>query len=211
MIIIRTKHDTQTNYLYQWSEKVIAEALDRNYKVDKIEGAGITEQNLRSRIKNRKPRIIFFNGHGSSTGMINNKKEEFINLHSADVFSGTITFTRACDCLSELGPEAIKRGCIAFIGYKRQFWIARTHKWECLPLKDPVAKPILEGSNVIMTELLKGKTVEESVKKTHEFANKSIMDLVYSKEPLAFASLQAVIANDSSLGFAGDANAMLIN
>jgi len=206
MIIIRASYDNQTTYLYQWSEAIIDEAKARGFKVDRIEGKDINEKNIRSRIRNRRPEIIFFNGHGSKTSLISDK-EEFINLQSADVFNSTITFTRACDCLVGLGPKAVEKGCKAFIGYRRKFWIAREHKWECTPLKDPLAKPILEGSNIIMTELLKGKTVKESVEKSHEHANKSIMELIYSKEPLASASLQAIMFNDGALGIEGDANA----
>lgn len=178
MIIIRTNHDTQTSYLFKWSDAIIEEATNRGFKVDRIEGEDITEKNLRGRIKSRQPSLIFFNGHGSKSSLANNQKEEFINMDSADVFRNTITFARACKCLAELGPEAVEKGCRAFIGYKRNFWIARQHEWECNPLKDPVAKPVIEGSNVIMRELLKGKTVDEAVKKSHEHAERSIMELI---------------------------------
>jgi len=207
MIIIRTNHDTQTSYLFEWSTPTIGEAETRGFTVDKVEGEDITEENLRGRIKNRQPSLIFFNGHGSKRSLINNHQEEFINLDSADVFKDTITFARACECLVELGPEAVGKGCSAFIGYKRKFWVARQHKWECSPLRDPVAKPILEGSNVIIKELLKGKTVNDAVEKSHEHAARSITELIYSKEPLASPSLQAIVANDSALDFEGEASA----
>jgi hypothetical protein len=204
MIIIRTNHDTQTNYLYLWSETVIKYAKDRGYTVDKVEGRDITEKNIRSRINNRKPRIIFFNGHGSNTSLINNEQNEFITTESADIFKDTITFTRACSSLTGLGPSAVEKGCKAFIGYRKSFWIVRQHKNECNPLRDEVAKPILEGSNLIIIELLKGKTVHQSIQKSHEHAEKSILELIYSKEPLARASLPALIANDAALGYEGN-------
>ncbi|MEA3255102.1 MAG: hypothetical protein U9Q22_04655 [Candidatus Altiarchaeota archaeon] len=209
MIIIRTNHDIQTSYLFKWSNAIIEEAEVRDFIVNKIEGGDITERNLRGRVKKRQPSLIFFNGHGSKNSLINNQKKEFINLDSADVFKGTIAYTRACECLVELGPEAVEKGCRSFIGYKKKFWIARQHKWECNPLLDPVAKPILEGSNVIMRELLKGKSVDEAVKKSHEHAARSIRELIYSKEPLASPSLSAIVANDGALDFEGDASARI--
>lgn len=204
MIIVRTNHDTPTFYLFKWSDVIIEEAKNRGFTVNKLEGDNITEENLKGRIKSRQPSLIFFNGHGSKNSLINNQKKEFINLDSADVLKNTITFARACECLIELGPDAVKKGCNAFIGYRKKFWIARQHKWECNPLRDPVAKPILECSNIIMRELLKGKTVKDAVEKSHEHAERSIMELIYSKEPLASPSLQAIVANDSALGFEGD-------
>ena len=102
-----------------------------------------------------------------------------------------------------MGKSAVEEGCNAFIGYKKKFWIVRHHNYECHPLKDRIAKPILECSNVVVEELIKGKRVDEAVKKSHEKSADYILELIYSKEPLAIASLQAVIANDSALDFKG--------
>lgn len=210
MIVLRTKHDIQTTYLYYYSEELIEEAKNKGFKVAKIEGDEISEATLRSRIKNRKPKFIFFNGHGSNTALFDNKKKEFINTESADVFKDTVTYTIACSCLEGLGTSAVNRGCNAFVGYKKPFWIARDHKFESRPLKDKVAKPIIECSNIVVKSLIKGNTVNESIKRSHEKAVENILNLIYSKEPLAPASLQALVANDSALDFKGEDSAEIV-
>ncbi|MBI5073278.1 hypothetical protein HZA99_05670 [Candidatus Woesearchaeota archaeon] len=163
MIIIRTKHDIPTSYLYYYTEELIDKAEEKGFKV-KIVEQQLEEKVLRKIIKKLKPLFIFFNGHG----------------------------------------------CNAFIGYKQSFWIARNHKSECHPLRDPVAKPILETSNIIVEELLKGKTVQEAVEKSHAKAADYILDLLFSKEPLASASLQALVANDAALDFKGNPLATIV-
>src|SRR3989344_4888834 len=115
MMIIRTDHDTQTNYLYVYSNELIEEA-EKRFKVVKIEGKDVSEKVIRSRIKNRKPRFIFFNGHGGKTCLFDNNKKPFINVDSSDIFNGTVAFARACDCLEELGKNAVKKGCNPLIG-----------------------------------------------------------------------------------------------
>jgi len=210
MIVIRTNHDIPTYYLFAFSEELIKDAETKGFKIAKIEGNEISEDTLRSRIKNKKPKFIFFNGHGSDTSLFDNKGEEFINIHSADVFKETVTYTVACSCLVGLGPEAINKGCYAFIGYKKPFWIARDHKYESTPLKDGIAKPIIECSNIIVKSLIKGNNVEESIKKCHEKATDNILKLIYSKEPLAPASLQALVYNDEALSFEGESSAKII-
>ena len=209
MIIIRTNHDIPTSYLYESTKEIIGEATKRGFRIAKLEGDDISLKNLKGKIKAIKPKFIFFNGHGSSVSLYDNNKKSFVDTASSEVFKDTVTFTRACNCLKELGPYAIKNGCHAFIGYKNKFWIARNHKRTCQPLKDKVAKPILECSNVIAKELIKGKTVKDAVQKSYETSANYIMELIFSKEPLAPASLQAVVANDSSLGFEGDASARI--
>ena len=203
MIAIRTNHDVQTNYLYEWSESLIKEAELKGFNVARMEGKNITEKVLRSRIQNRKPSFIFFNGHGNAKSIFNNENKPFIDISSSDVFDKTVTFARACDCLKELGKDAVKKGCNSFIGYKNNFWIVRHHKFECVPLKDEVARPILECSNIIVEELIKGNTVDQAVKKSHEKSADYILELIYSKEPLAIASLQAIVTNDAALDFEG--------
>lgn len=210
MIIIRANHDIQTAYLYYYSEELIKEARNRGFKVAKIEGDGISEATLRSRIKNRKPKFIFFNGHGSNLALFDNQKREFITEKSADVFNGTVSYTIACSCLEGLGKTAVDKGCNAFIGYNKPFWIARDHRYESKPLEDEVARPVIECSNVVVKSLIKGQTVQESIRRSHEKAVDTILKLIYSKEPLAPASLQALVYNDSALDFKGERSATII-
>ena len=210
MIVIRTKHDIQTTYLYHYSKELIKEAKSKGFKIAQIEGDEISEATLRSRINNRKPKFIFFNGHGSDTALFDNKGKEFINTKSADVFGDTVTYTIACSCLGGLGTVAVDKGCYAFVGYKKPFWIARDHKFESRPFEDNVAKPIIECSNVIVRSLIKGNTVSESIRKSHEKAVDNILKLIYSKELLAPASLQALVFNDSALNFKGESSAKIV-
>ncbi|MEK6921211.1 MAG: hypothetical protein AABX82_04970 [Nanoarchaeota archaeon] len=209
MLVIRTKHDIPTNYLYYYTEEIIEKAERRGFKVKIIEDQ-LEEKTLRKVIKKLKPRFIFFNGHGSSRALFNEKQEEFITTAASNLFQNTVTFARACSCLLELGGSAVSNGCNAFIGYNHPFWIARNHKSECHPLRDPVARPILEVSNAIAEELLKGRTVQEAVEKSHAKAADHILDLLFSKEPLASASLQALVANDTALDFKGNEDETIV-
>lgn len=70
---------------------LIKEAERKNFNVVKIEGKDITEKTVRSRIKHRKPRFIFFNGHGNTTSLFNNDKKTFIDTKSSDIFRKSVT------------------------------------------------------------------------------------------------------------------------
>lgn len=211
MIIIRTNHDPATYYLYCWTESLIQEAINKGFSIVKLEEGKISESSVRSIIRKKRPHFIFFNGHGTSSSLFDNKKNEFITLESADIFKNTVAFARACQSLKELGIESVRKGCQAFIGYKKQFWIPRHHKRECQPLKDIIASPIFECSNAIVSSLLKGKTVKQAIEKSHTLAVECIVELIYSKEPLAPATLQALVANDEALGYEGNDTATIVS
>lgn len=210
MLIIRANHDLQTNYLYEYSKELIDYAKGYNLKVYAVEGGNINFKVVQGKITKIHPRFIFFNGHGSSDCLYDNQNKPFIDMKSSVLFNKAIVYTRACDCLNVLGACAVKNGCTAFIGYRNKFWIARKHVRECNPLKDDVARPVLECSNVIVKELIKGKTVQEAIQRSHKLSIEYILKLLPSKEPLAPATLRAIMANDYVLDFEGNADSTIV-
>ncbi len=211
MILIRTNHDPPTSYMYHWSDLVIAEAEKRNFEVIRIENDGLTRENIYKRIKKHQPKFIFLNGHGGD-GMFLNKGTVLIDTTDViqhKILSQTITYSRSCDCLSGMGKVAVQNGCKAFVGYKKKFWFVRLHEYETRPLKDPIATPLLEASNIIAISLLKGKTVKDAVNDSHEYAVKKILELIYSSDPWATMALQPLVVNDRLLAYEGNPDAKL--
>lgn len=210
MLIIRTRHDLATEYTFAWTEIILKEAEEKGMNVTKVEGEDINFQNLSKRIEKIKPSFVFFNGHGSREGFYDNKSNILIDLKSSLLLKDTITFARSCETLAELGPSAVKKGCRAFVGYDKKFLIPRWHIKTCKPLQDPVAKLVMECSNVIASEIIKGKSVAEAVEKSHLETARKTEDYIYSEDPHASAILFALFHNDSSLGFCGDKEAVML-
>lgn len=92
MIIVRTKYDLATDYLFAWTEEIISEAENKGYNVNKVEGSDVNFKNFEKRIKKLQPKFIFFNGHGSKSCLYDNDKIELINLESSGLLKDTITF-----------------------------------------------------------------------------------------------------------------------
>lgn len=210
MIVIRTKHDLATEYTYAWTEPIIKDAEKRGFSVTKVEGNDTNFNNFEKRIKKKKPKFVFFNGHGSENSLHDNKGDHLIDLKSSYLLKNTITFARSCNSLLGLGKKAVEEGCNAFIGYKKKFIIPRWHRVTCKPSQDKAAKPIFECSNLVAKELLKGKTVEIAVTRSHQKASDVVVDLIYSKEPFASPTLVALIHNDSALSFVGEESSRIV-
>ena len=211
MIIVRTKHDLATEYLYAWTEEIIREAESKCYNVHRVEGSNVNFKNFEKRVKKLQPTFIFFNGHGSKSCLYDNNKIELVNLESSDLLKNTITFAQSCDSLVELGGNAVRNSCNAFVGYKKKFLIPRWHKTTCKPLQDLAAKPILKCSNVVAGQLIRGKTVQKTVDQFHQETAKEIVKLIYSEEPYASPALRALIHNDSALEFKGKSSSKIKN
>lgn len=209
-LFVRTKYDVSTQYLYHWSQELIEEASKKGFEVAEIKDSRATPENIQSYLKKVKPDFVCLNGHGSKEVFYGQQNEEAITLSSANLLANTITFARACDCAAKLGQEAVSKGCNAFIGYNKPFLFPRQNEFESRPLKDPVATPVFTPSNTIASHLLKGATIEESVKASNRISAKEMNKWVFSTNPYAPAILRALILNDKSLQVHGDVEASLV-
>lgn len=207
LFITRPNYDKPTEYLNACSAQIIDVANDKGWTVYSVDGQKANKKEVQSKLEKIRPGLIVFNGHGSESEIYGHKSETIIGIDSAGLLKDAIVFTRACDCLVQLGGSAVSNGCRAFIGYKSQFWIPTLKNYEATPLHDPVAKPVLEASNVIPIKLIKNSTVQEAVEAARYNANKHILRLVQSEELYDRATLKALIQNDDCLGFAGNQNA----
>lgn len=208
MLIVRPDYDIGTNYLFLWSEEVINFAIQKNWNVEKADCEKATKQEFESRIKN-KPNFIFINGHGGKDVVVGHKHLPLVDTNNCSTLKNTITFTRACNCIKELGKKAIEEKCTAFIGYSKEFWVPRLHSYESTPLQDPVAKPVIEVSNAIPIAIIKGHTVEEAINNSTTLAEKHLLRLITSNEQYDRAILRAMINNVSALAYEGEKTAKI--
>lgn len=207
MLVIRTNHDIATHYIYAACESVIALARKKGFSVVDIASDKVEHSYIKKRFQ-AKPKFVFMNAHGTAKSLLN-KEKEVLTTEDAHLFTDTIAYARSCDCVQELGHQAVKEGCRAFIGYKREFVLPRLAGYASRPLSDPVAQPVLEASNTVAELLVRGKTVKESVMKSHEVASKHIVDLIYARDPYMTATLPALVGNDAVLTYEGDGEVKL--
>lgn len=199
-----------THYMYEWSVPIIEAAERKGIKVDKADGRNVTRSDIMSRIEKTNPSFIVLNGHGNESCFFGHENSALIGIDDAGIFSDRIVFSRACDCLRELGRESVEKdGCKSFIGYEFEFVNVRQTSMELRPRGDVVSQPIWEASNAVPLSLIKGSTVSESVDASHRKADNEMLRLIYSKEPWSREVLKAIIINDEGLGFHGDGSAKI--
>ena len=200
----RPDFDEGTAYLFQWCERLISKAREKGYNVVDVKGKDVTAKSVLGRLRALRPRLVCLNGHGDKTMYCGHEFEPVITLQTADSLNGTTTFVRACNCLDGLGEKAIEGGCSAFVGYSIEFIIPIQNEFAATPLKDPIAKPVLEASNEVMESLLDGKTPKEAVEASHRLAREHVRQIMYSKEFAEdmryHSALFALVNNDMGLG-----------
>jgi hypothetical protein len=207
LLLTRTRHDIGNQYLYAYSEEIINEAEELGWKTNPVEDEKNTKHEIESRLAKIKPDFIFFNGHGSEESLHGYRDEKIVDLSSASILAGKVVFARSCSALKKLGNEAVNKGCKAFVGYRGEFLIPRKNAYESTPKQDPVAKPVLEVSNIVGKLILKGDDVQTAVDAAQRKASDLMLKMLASGEPYDGATFRALYQNYSILSFAGDPKA----
>ena len=181
LLITRPNYDPTTQYCYYWSENVKTFALEKSFRVLDIEGPKVTKKIFESYIKKQEPQLLFLNGHGSSEIFAGQDDEPILESSNIIVLTKeTILYVRSCNVGSGLGKEIGAIG-MTFIGYSKAFGFMRMDKYLRNPTKDPLAKFSLEPSNLVITTLLKGKTVSEAHERSKKAMQRNLQYLLSSK------------------------------
>ena len=167
----------------------------------------LNKQNFMNIIETQDPEFVFFNAHGDEKVIYGDKvsgKEEALveENKNHEVLNSRLVYARACWASSSLG-KACKGGC--FVGYTVPFCFFINENWSAKPLNDHTARIFLEPSNLIVSSLLKGNTVKESVDKSLNLSKKNILKLLKEEEePGATASVMLLWNNMNALDISGN-------
>lgn len=159
ILITRPNYDPGTNYLFYWSRSVIDFAEKRKVRVLDLSSEKANKKDFVSYIRKHNPKLIFFNGHGSQKSVMGQDDEVLVDVNESPILSGAIIYARSCEAAGKLGPQSVKNGAVAFIGYTKKFTIGYAPEKITRPLEDSVAKLFLEPSNLIPISILKGDSV----------------------------------------------------
>ncbi len=183
MVITRPHYDDTTAYLHAWSSKVIEAAEKNNFKIIDLDIGKANRENLESVLEKKNPIFVSLNGHGSRDSVFGQDHKFIVQSGINEKFlANTITYALSCDSASGLGRAAVDSGAKAYIGYTEPFGFVFDENYTTKPLHDTMAKPFFEASNKVSIELLKGKSVQESVEKSQEVFQKWIDFYRHSKE-----------------------------
>jgi len=171
-----------TNYLYFWSESLVEEAESRNLHPIDLQKDKANRKLVEGYLRKDKADTVIFNGHGNDVCVTGHDEEVLIESGvNSNLLKDKVVYMRACSSGKILGPQSIKDGALAFIGYKELFRFWNDGESTHNPLKDEYAKPFFETSNQVAMSLIKGKTAKESHEDSLKMYKKVISDLLTSK------------------------------
>ena len=143
------------------------EAKIRGCDVIDLNKTNANKAKLEGMISKKKPRLVIFNGHGSEDSVLGHNNEVLIKVNDNEsLLKSTITYSISCKSAKKLGPEAVKKGALSFLGYVDDFIFVYDKNRTATPLKDNLAKEFIEPSNELIRALIKGNSSLESYKRS---------------------------------------------
>ncbi len=196
----RPRHDSTVEYLYLYSKELINESQSLGHKTFNKEGADANRLTILNMINHQKPQFIMFNGHGKSDAICGHNDEIIISAkENPEALKSSITYALSCSSAFKLGPKAVEKGTLCFIGYDDDFAIGRNPESEAAPAKDKIARLFLEPSNILVKAILKGNTVATAIEKAKRKMNENLSYL-HTTEDFPEAADYAPYLFGNSLG-----------
>lgn len=181
MLITRPNHDITTNYLFYWSTFIMAQATRSGKNITDLSKQRANAREFASVIKKTQPDMIVINGHGNHSIIAGYDNDPLVEKgKNHDLLKNAVVFARSCQSASGLGPEAVRAGCKAYIGYNDDFVFVTEIAMITKPLSDRTAQLFLEPSNYVAISLLKGHSPSDANNRSKEMYKKTIQKLMSS-------------------------------
>jgi len=206
LLVTRPEHDDTTTYLSYYAKLVIKYAEEKGVPVTDFKAGTVKKETINKFMEKQKPRLVFFNGHGSEDCIEGEKGEIIIKENENDeLLKGKITYARSCFVAVSLGKKcsAFGKGS-CFIGYEFpfQFWFDETRTAN--PVKDKIAAIYLEPSNELVKYLIKGNLTKAAFDKSKELMIKNMNKILKENEPGALERFKALWINCEGQKIYGD-------
>lgn len=167
--------DPATQYFYAWSKGIIDRIRERgNVVVYELEGSSVNHKKFSEIVKKERPNFIILNGHGSERTITGFDSDILIRYQDNEyLLKDAIVHTLACESGKLIGPECIRVGTVAYIGYKEKFrgaYDPRAATVEARQL-DPYAELIMDPAFEVITAIAKGDSVNTAYQRSrHKYA-----------------------------------------
>lgn len=185
VVVTNPSHDIATEYLDAWLGLVHDENGKNGLEVHELKKENVTKEEFEKLVLDKKPHLILFNGHGSHDSIYGFNTNVLIQCgENVKLLENRIVHSLACESGKTLGPESVKIGSLAFIGFKDEFKFVHLNKSDNAGrLADDVAgfffKPVYEA---IIT-LIKGGTAEDSFVRSQSMHMDMLRSLLTSGVP----------------------------
>lgn len=177
ILLTRPNYDLATAYLHFFSEDLLKEIkLVKEHTPISLEGKNANRELFEKALK-ANPRLLILNGHGTKRSIYGHQNEVILDESNIKILDSKLIYAVVCDSLDALGDIAVKIGnAEAYIGYGANFVVVIDPTKTATISKDKNIVPFKQVYIMMISALISGLSVNESVEKTKELMRQNIRE-----------------------------------
>lgn len=181
VLLTNPEIDLLTYYLSAWTDDMLKKSKSRLNKYFHLKREKVTRKKFESILRKRSVDLVLLCGHGDSDAVAGTA-DVILDINNDNLLEGKIVHALSCRSAKELGPDAVKKGANAYIGYREDFiaFLDDSNR-SAKPLEDEIANLFLKPAFAAPRTLLKGGTPAEAVMVAKKTYNQSIREALNSE------------------------------
>jgi len=195
ILFFRPRYDLATSYTHRWLDFLVARAGRLRLRMADLstEEAGL--EGLTRRLEELNPGLLIAATHGEQGTLFGQEDLPVLRTCDNRLLVARVVYALSCKTSAELGPDAVGKGCIAYVGYDRDFLIAAEEVPPADLAEDKYARAFMESSNAVAATLIDGQSASSALLAGLEKFDLWLDHWVVSKDPYA-SLVVAFLAHD---------------
>jgi len=175
VLITRPNHDIPTSYLHDFAKELVRTLKkSKDFHISDLEGPKANREMFCECVRDENPGFVFLNGHGNMETVAGHNDEVVLDKRNSELTKKRIIYALSCDSLEKLGKYCVKVGAKVYIGYRAKFMMVRDPSRESTPSKDKNAFPFKKACHTLLSSLIFGRSVKDSIETTKKEYRNSI-------------------------------------
>lgn len=186
--------DPATKMLSFWHKQVVTLAKEqKDIKVFELTREKTNKQNLTELIEKNNPHLVILNGHGSNDSVFGFSQNILIRCGENEILlKEKIIHALSCNSGKELGPQCVKVGAKAFIGYKEEFKMMYLKEND----NDEFAKLFLGPAFEVVFSLIRGFSVQKAFNNSQRKYLENLKLVIMENKPVFNVAVAPLLYHD---------------
>jgi len=168
LVSIRPDYELATRYGAAWLMQILNAATNKGLPFTDLYKSQATRSNFFSEINANDPALVHIFGHGNYTQIACQNNELLLQAGvNDDILANRIVYDLSCEAGRDLGPSAVSKGAISFLGYNEDFIFivsdgSHPDGGMTNPTQDEAARGFFESHNAAPISYIQKKNLARS-------------------------------------------------